>query len=159
MDSVTTQLRVRYAETDQMGVVYHANYIVWMEIGRVEYFRARGIRYRDMERDEGILLVVVEAHCRYHSPARYDEEVLIRTWIEDANARMIRFGYEMTDAATGCHLATGETKHIFCGPDHKPKKLAEKYRASFGIKQGQVPDLSSSNLPSSLNEHTFDSRP
>ena len=68
MESVTTQLRVRYAETDQMGVVYHANYIVWMEIGRVEYFRARGIRYRDMERDEGILLVVVEAHCRYHSP-------------------------------------------------------------------------------------------
>jgi acyl-CoA thioester hydrolase len=133
MDSINSQLRVRYAETDQMGVVYHANYIIWMEIGRVEYFRARGIRYRDMERDEGILLVVVEAHCRYHFPARYDEEVTIRTWIEDANARMITFGYEMTDSTTACHLATGETKHVFCGPDHKPKKLPEKYRPSFGI--------------------------
>jgi acyl-CoA thioester hydrolase len=104
-----------------------------MEIGRVEYFRARGIRYRDMERDEGILLLVVEAHCRYHSPARYDEEVVIRTWVEEAGPRMIRFGYEMTDASTGRHLATGETKHVFCGSDQKPQKLPEKYRASFGI--------------------------
>jgi acyl-CoA thioester hydrolase len=133
MESTCTQLRVRYAETDQMGVVYHANYIVWMEIGRVEYFRAHGIRYRDMERDEGIRLVVVEAHCRYHSPARYDEEVTIRTWVEEANPRMIAFGYEMTDAATGCHLATGQTKHVFCGPDQKPKKLDEKFRTAFGI--------------------------
>ena len=132
MESVSTQLRVRYAETDQMGVVYHANYIVWMEVGRVEYFRAQGIRYRDLEQ-EGILLVVVEAHCRYHSPARYDEEVSIRTWVEEAGPRMIRFGYEMTDSLTGRHLATGETKHIFCGPDQKPKKLPEKYRPSFGI--------------------------
>jgi acyl-CoA thioester hydrolase len=132
MESVSTQLRVRYAETDQMGVVYHANYIVWMEVGRVEYFRAKGIRYRDME-EEGILLVVVEAHCRYHSPARYDEEVAIRTWVEEAGPRMISFGYEITDVATGRHLATGETKHVFCGSDQKPKKLDEKYRASFGI--------------------------
>jgi acyl-CoA thioester hydrolase len=132
MESVSTQLRVRYAETDQMGVVYHANYIVWMEVGRVEYFRAQGIRYRDMEQ-EGILLVVVEAHCRYHSPARYDEEVSIRTWVEEAGPRMIRFGYEMTDSITGRHLATGETKHIFCGPDQKPQKLPEKYRPNFGI--------------------------
>ena len=120
MESVSTQLRVRYAETDQMGVVYHANYIVWMEVGRVEYFRAQGIRYRDMEQ-EGILLVVVEAHCRYHSPARYDEEVAIRTWVEEAGPRMISFGYEITDLATGRHLATGETKHVFCGVDQKPK--------------------------------------
>jgi acyl-CoA thioester hydrolase len=133
MESTCTQLRVRYAETDQMGVVYHANYIVWMEIGRVEYFRAHGIRYRDMERDEGILLVVVEAHCRYHSPARYDEEVTVRTWVAGANPRMITFGYEMTDAVTGRHLATGETKHVFCGPDQRPKKLSEKFRAAFGI--------------------------
>lgn len=133
MESVNTQLRVRYAETDQMGLVYHANYIIWMEIGRVEYFRAHGTRYRDMERDEGILLVVVEAHCRYHSPARYDEEVNVRTWVEESNPRMIRFGYEITDCASGRHLATGETKHIFCGTDQKPKKLPERYRSSFGI--------------------------
>ena len=133
MDSVCAQLRVRYAETDQMGVVYHSNYLVWMEIGRVEYFRARGIRYRDLERDEGILLVVVEAHCRYHSAAHYDEEVTIRTWVEDSNPRMISFGYEMSDSDTGRHIATGQTKHIFCGADHKPRKLPEKHRSSFGI--------------------------
>lgn len=133
MDSICTQLRVRYAETDQMGVVYHANYVVWMEIGRVEYFRAAGIRYRDLERDEGILLVVVEAHCRYHSPARYDEEVTVRTWVEESNPRMITFGYEMTDSATGRHLATGETKHVFCGRDQKPQKLPKNLRATFGI--------------------------
>ena len=133
MDSISTQLRVRYAETDQMGVVYHANYIIWMEVGRVEYFRAHGIRYRDMERDEGVLLVVVEAHCRYHCSALYDQLVTVTTWVEEANPRMIRFGYEMTDSESGKHLATGETKHIFCGADHKPKKLPEHLRAAFGI--------------------------
>lgn len=140
MHSVTSQLRVRYAETDQMGVVYHANYIVWMEIGRVEYFRAQGVRYSDLERNEGILLVVVEAHCRYHSPARYDDEVLVKAWLQEANPRMIRFGYEITEAVTGRHLATGETKHVFCGPDYKPKKLPEKYRAAFGIGVHKAPD-------------------
>ena len=92
MKSVEARLRVRYAETDQMGIVYYANYLVWMEIGRVEYCRAAGIRYRDMEQEDGILLTVAEASCRYASPALYDEEVVIRTWIAEANPRMIRFG-------------------------------------------------------------------
>ena len=77
MQPVDTRLRVRYAETDQMGVVYYANYLIWMEVGRVEYCRAAGIRYRDMEDDDGILLVVAEANCRYLAPARYDDEVRI----------------------------------------------------------------------------------
>jgi acyl-CoA thioester hydrolase len=130
---VETKLRVRYAETDQMGIVYHANYLIWMEVGRVEYCRAAGIVYRDMERAEGILLAVVEASCRYISPALYDEEVTVRTWIAEANPRMLRFGYEMIEAGAGRRLATGETKHIFCNRDHKPLKLPEKYRAAFGI--------------------------
>jgi len=130
---VETSLRVRYAETDQMGIVYHANYLVWMEIGRVEYCRAAGIVYRDMERDDGILLTVVEANCRYVSPAFYDQEVKIRTWVAEAHARMLRFGYEMVEAATGRRLATGETKHIFCNRERKPIKLPEKYRSAFGI--------------------------
>ena len=78
LEHVEARLRVRYAETDQMGMVYHANYLVWMEVGRVEYCRASGVRYRDLEQ-EGILLAVVEAHCRYLSPALYDEEVVVRT--------------------------------------------------------------------------------
>jgi acyl-CoA thioester hydrolase len=133
MATVETRLRVRYAETDQMGVVYYANYLVWMELGRVEYCRAAGIRYRDMEIDDGILLAVAEANCRYASPARYDEEVIVRTWIEQAHPRMIKFGYEMVEAATSRVLATGETKHVFSGRDMKPRKLPEKYRAAFGM--------------------------
>lgn len=133
MPPVETRLRVRYAETDQMGVVYYANYLVWMELGRAEYCRAAGIRYRDMEMNDGILLAVAEANCRYASPARYDEEVIVRTWIEQAHPRMIRFAYEMVEAATERMLATGETKHVFSGRDMKPKKLPEKYRAAFGI--------------------------
>ncbi len=75
---------MRYAETDQMGVVYYANYLIWMELGRAEYCRAAGIRYRDMEVDDGILLAVVEAHCRYLHPARYDEEIAVKTWVVES---------------------------------------------------------------------------
>src|SRR5580658_4845472 len=97
MLKVDTTLRVRYSETDQMGIVYHANYLVWMEVGRVEYCRASGISYRDMERD-GILLAVVEASCRYLSPALYDDEVTVRSWVTAAHPRMLHFAYEMDEA-------------------------------------------------------------
>jgi acyl-CoA thioester hydrolase len=133
MTSCETRLRVRYAETDQMGVVYYANYLIWMEVGRAEYCRSSGIRYRDMEIDDEILLTVVEVNCRYRSPAMYDQEVVIRTWIEESNPRMVRFGYEMSEAAAQRPLVTGGTKHIFCGRDRKPRKLPEKYHAAFGI--------------------------
>src|SRR5579875_71429 len=148
MRRVETRLRVRYAETDQMGIVYYANYLVWMELGRAEYCRAAGIRYRDMEQEDGILLAVAEVNCRYASPARYDEEVIVRTWIEQAHPRMVRFAYEMIEAATSRVLATGETKHVFSGRDLKPRKLPEKYRAAFGIAgTGAVPRA---GLPSRL---------
>ncbi len=133
MDPVETRVRVRYAETDQMGVVYYANYLVWMELGRVELCRERGIRYRDMEIDDGILLVVAEANCRYLAPARYDEEILIRTWLSEATPRMTKFDYELFDVTTGRKLATGFTKHIFCGRDVRPAKLPQKYWDLFGI--------------------------
>jgi acyl-CoA thioester hydrolase len=133
MPSIDARLRVRYAETDQMGIVYYANYLVWMEIGRVEYCRAAGIRYRDMEIEDGLLLAVVEASCRYVAPAMYDDEVVVRTWIEEAKPRMVRFGYEMTEASDGRRLATGETKHIFIGRDRRIRKLPEKYWAAFGM--------------------------
>ena len=133
MSTVDTTFRVRYAETDQMGIVYHANYLVWMEIGRVEFCRAAGLNYRDMEHQDGILLAVAEASCRYIAPARYDEEIVVRTSVSQAHPRMLTFSYEIVEKLNGRRLATGETKHVFCGPDHKPKKLPEKYRASFGI--------------------------
>jgi acyl-CoA thioester hydrolase len=128
-----TRLRVRYAETDQMGVVYYANYLVWMEVGRAEYCRAAGGRYKDMEAVDGVHLAVVDAHCRYLYPARYDQEIAVQTRIARANRRMIEFHYEIRDAETGQELATGETKHIFLGPDMKPVRLPERYFALFGV--------------------------
>jgi acyl-CoA thioester hydrolase len=128
---VEARVRVRYAETDQMGIVYHSNYLIWMEIGRVEYCRSKGSDYRDIEAD-GILMVVAEANCRYASPARFDDEVCVRTMIVDANPRMVRFEYEIANSE-GRSLATGFTKHVFCGRDGRPAKLPEKYRPLFGI--------------------------
>ena len=128
-----TSLRVRYAETDQMGVVYYANYLIWMEVGRVEFCRAQGIRYRDMEEADGILLVVAEANCRYQAPARYDDEVRIATTLSEASSRMVRFDYELFDQTSGARLAHGFTKHIFCGRDFRPAKLPKKYWPLFGM--------------------------
>ena len=128
-----TCFRVRYAETDQMGVVYYANYLVWMELGRAEYCRAAGIRYRDMELNDGVLLAVVEAHCRYLHPARYDEEILVKTCVSKANQRMVEFEYQICEAQAGRELASGATKHLFLGPDMRPVKLPAKYFPMFGI--------------------------
>src|SRR6476469_1857326 len=110
MQFTETRVRVRYAETDQMGVVYYANYLVWMEVGRVEYCKARGFRYRDMELEDGVLLAVIEAQCRYLFPARFDEDVMIETRIAKANSRAVSFGYEMR-LVDGRKLATGSTRH------------------------------------------------
>jgi acyl-CoA thioester hydrolase len=137
-DSHETSFRVRYAETDQMGVVYYANYLIWMELGRAEYCRAAGIRYRDMEVDDGILLAVVDAHCRYLYPARYDEEIAVKTWIEKANPRMVEFHYDIRNAQSGRRLASGETKHMFLGAGMRPAKLPAKYLAQFGIDPATV---------------------
>lgn len=127
-----TRFRVRYAETDQMGIVYYANYLVWMEIGRVEFCRSAGVQYSEMERIDGILLTVAEANCRYQTPALYDEEVVVATWLENAHPRMVTFAYEMS-AADGRKLANGYTKHVFCGRDLRPARLPEKYWPNFGI--------------------------
>jgi acyl-CoA thioester hydrolase len=123
------RLRVRYAETDQMGVVYHSNYLIWMEIGRVELVRARGFNYKDLEHSEGILLSVVEAQCRYLYPARYDDEILVETEVTRANARMIEFGYEIRAAASQRLLATGMTKHCWLNREMRPTKLPTRYHS------------------------------
>jgi acyl-CoA thioester hydrolase len=134
--TVETRLRVRYAETDQMGVVYYANYLVWMEVGRVEYCRAAGIRYRDLEQ-EGILLTVAKAECRYSAPALYDDEVIIATTVVRAHPRLLAFRYVMRRAGDSKRLAEGETTHVFCGRDLQPCKLPPKYWEAFGIPIGR----------------------
>lgn len=128
-----SRLRVRYAETDQMGVVYYANYYVWMEVGRVDLCKACGFNYRDMEIDDGIFLAVAESSCRYRYPARFDDEVIVKTWISQANPRMAVFEYEMRLAADDRVLATGETRHVFLTRAMKPTRLPVKYHALFGI--------------------------
>ena len=131
--AIETRFRVRYAETDQMGVVYYANYLVWMEVGRVELCRALGFNYGDMEREDGVLLAVAAACCRYRSPARFDDQVIVKTWIEDANTRMATFAYEMRLAEGDRVLATGHTRHIFVDREMRRARLPEKYHAMFGL--------------------------
>jgi acyl-CoA thioester hydrolase len=128
-----TRLRVRYAETDQMGVVYYANHFVWMEVGRVDLCKACGFNYRDMEREDGIFLAVAEANCRYKSPARFDDEVIVKTWIEDANTRIVIFNYEMLAAEDGRLLASGMTRHVFVDNHMRRARLPAKYYSMFGI--------------------------
>jgi acyl-CoA thioester hydrolase len=132
LEPFETRLRPRYAETDQMGVVYYANYFVWMEVGRVEFCKARGFSYKEMEERDGVMLAVAEAHCRYASPARFDEEVIVRTWMPEAGSRMVTFAYAMR-TADGRELASGETRHVFCGRDLKPRRMPARYRALFGM--------------------------
>jgi acyl-CoA thioester hydrolase len=130
------EIRVIFGDTDQMGVVYYANYLVWMEVARVEYCKAAGFSYQEMEREDGIFLAVTEAHCRYLYPARFDQEVMIETSLADAHPRMVTFTYDIRLAEDGRKLATGETTHVFCGRDLRPARLPEKYRANFGITGG-----------------------
>ena len=105
-------LRVRYAETDKMGVVYHANYLIWFEIGRTEYCRARGFSYREMEESENAFLVVAESYCRYKAPAYYDDVLIVRTHITELRRRSLRFGYEIVREVDGVIIAEGETGHV-----------------------------------------------
>ena len=126
-----TTIRVRYAETDQMGIVYYANYLVWMEVARVDYCRAIGFHYKDMELDDGVLLAVAESHCRYVNPARFDEEICIATTVSDVSRRFVSFDYQMTSA--GRKVATGRTRHIFLRRKLRPVRLPDKYAALFGI--------------------------
>jgi len=133
-------VRVRYAETDQMGVVYHANYLVWFEVGRVELIRALGIEYKLMEKEDDCHIVVADAHCRYLHSARYDEMLQIRTRIADSRNRTIKFSYEVIRDADRKLLATGETTHIICGSNGRPKLLPAKYRSVFKAVVAPQPD-------------------
>jgi len=132
IDYHDTTVRVRYAETDQMGVVYHANYLIWFEVGRVELMRALGIEYKRMEIEDDCHIVVADVRCRYHSSAVYDEIIRVRTRISESRNRTIRFSYEVFRDSDRELLAVGETLHVICGRNCKPKLLPEKYRTILG---------------------------
>ncbi|MFZ0200988.1 MAG: thioesterase family protein [Candidatus Sulfotelmatobacter sp.] len=126
-----TRLRVRYAETDQMGVVYHSNHFIWFEIGRVELLRQMGFSYREMEIEDHCFIAVAEAKCRYRVPVRYDEEVLVRTELLHVRDSVVRFGYELRRADDGTLLAEGETTHVVTDANMKTAVLPEKYQKVF----------------------------
>ncbi len=126
-----TTVRVRYAETDRMGVVYHANYLVWFEIGRTEFCRARGFAYLDMEENDHAFLVVAESYCRYKAPAHYDDELIIRTRITELRRRSVRFGYQITRLADGLIIAEGETGHVVTDNNGRVISMPETYRAAL----------------------------
>jgi acyl-CoA thioester hydrolase len=133
---VTTEVRVRYAETDQMGIVYYANYLVWFEIGRVELLRSLGLAYSQLENEHQCILPVVEASCRYRSPARYDDRILIETRPALLRGAVLKFAYRIYRKASqeGKEqelLAEGETTHIVCDDQLSKKPLPEKYSAAL----------------------------
>ena len=131
--SIVTELRVRYAETDQMGVVYYANYLVWFEVGRVEFMRSLGFDYKQMEVEDGCILPVVEANCRYKAPARYDDVILIEAGPVLLRGSLVKFAYRVFRAANARDgqllLAEGETVHLVCDASMQKCLMPERYAA------------------------------
>ena len=130
-----SRIRVRYAETDQMGVVYHANYLVWFEVGRVEFIRQLGMDYKDMEREDGAMIAVAEVTARYKAPARYDDELIVRTTLAGVRGSIVRFRYVVVRAANVLEneivLCEGETVHFVVGRDMKRREMPAAYAERF----------------------------
>ncbi len=128
---------MRYAETDKMGVVYHSNFIVWFEIGRVEMLRQLGLRYRDMERDDDCHIAVADVKVRFKAPARYDDEILVRTKLKNVRDSLLQFGYEIVRAEDGTLLAEGETTHIVVDSKFEKSAMPQKYLKAFAKATGK----------------------
>ena len=131
----TVSIRVRYAETDQMGVVYYANYFIWFEIGRVELMRSLGYDYKHLEQQEQCFLPVVDAACRYRAPARYDDVLMLETRVLNLRRSVVRFGYRLLRAASGSAapvlLAEGETVHVVVDAAMQKTPLPEHFRTAL----------------------------
>jgi acyl-CoA thioester hydrolase len=128
MDWHETEIRVRYAETDAMGIVHHANFLVWFETGRSEFCRSRGFAYKDMEEQENALMVVAEAYCRYKNPAYYDDILTIRTKVLEVRSRSVRFFYEIHRKSDDMLVAEGETQHVVTDRSQRVRTLPRVYR-------------------------------
>ncbi len=126
------RVKVRYAETDQMGIAYYANYLVWFEVGRSQYCNDRGFSYRGMESETGLFLIVAESYCRYREPAKYEDELIVTTRISKLTRRTIRFSYEITRSADGASVAVGETLHVLANAEGRPSSMPQKYLSLLG---------------------------
>jgi acyl-CoA thioester hydrolase len=161
-DYAETAIRVRYAETDQMGVVYYGNYFTWFEVGRVELCRQLGFEYKRMQREDDSFIVVAEAYCRYKRPAKFDEMLVIRTRVVESKRRTIRFGYEILAKESHDVVATGETNHVICDRLGRPKSLPAKYRKYFPAPEAELGGAkhtgrgtSGKILESSMDSHRY----
>jgi len=123
----TSEFRVRYAETDRMRVVYHANYLVWCEVGRTEYIRTSGVSYAELEA-RGLMLAVADASIRYHAPARYDDVVRVETTLSEVRSRTVTFEYLITDAATGSRLVSARTTLVSLDGDGRTVAMPADFR-------------------------------
>ncbi len=123
-----TEIRVRYAETDKMGIVHHANFLIWFELGRSDFCRSRGFSYLEMEEKDNALLVVGESYCRYKSPAFYEDVLIIRTKVEDIRSRSLRFVYEIYRPSNETLLAEGETLHLVTDENKKVRSFPANYK-------------------------------
>ena len=123
-----TDIRVRYAETDQMGIAHHSNYLIWFEAGRSELCRAKGFSYRAMEEEDDALMVVAESYVRYKSPAFYDEILTVRTQVAEVRSRAIRFVYEIHRKADDILIAEGETLHVITDSQKRVRTVPEIYK-------------------------------
>lgn len=123
-----TEVRVRYAETDQMGIVHHSNYLIWFESGRSDLCRAKGLSYRAMEKEENALMVVAESYVRYKSPAFYDDVLIVKTQVAEVRSRSIRFIYEIIRTSDDTLIAEGETLHLVTDEQKRVRMVPEIYK-------------------------------
>jgi acyl-CoA thioester hydrolase len=126
-----TKVRVRYAETDRMGVVYHSNFIIWFEVGRVELLRQMGFRYRDLERQHDCHIAVVDVRCRYKAPAYYDDELTVRTYLKNVRGSVLHFAYEILRGEDNTLLAEGDTTHIVVNSKMEKISLPAEFQGAF----------------------------
>jgi len=127
----SVEIRVRYADTDQMGIVYYANYFVWLEIARTELLRSQGIDYRSIEKEKQLALPVIEAYCKYKTPARYDEIIVIKTKASQIKNSSLRFDYKLFNKENNLLLAEAYTSHVFIDKERKPVRIPEKIKEAI----------------------------
>ena len=144
-----TEIRVRYAETDKMGIVHHSNYLIWFEAGRSELCRARGFSYKEMEEQDNALMVVAETYCRYKSPAYYEDILTVRTQVAEVRSRSIRFIYEIVRNSDDALLAEGETLHLVTDENKKVKLIPDSYKERLMSESAETAEAFPANQPPS----------
>src|SRR5688572_28777181 len=140
-----TDIRVRYAETDKMGIVHHSNYLIWFEAGRSDLCRARGFSYKEMEEQDNALMVVAESYVRYKSPAFYEDVLIVRTQVAEIRSRSIRFIYEIYRESDDTLLAEGETLHLVTDENKKVKLIPDVYRERLLYETDEISDAFPAN--------------